>query len=122
MGSFEVNGRTYRTRELSMNYLCYMHDHGVADSEILSLSGLRLFVAYCGNINPEVAGNEISKHAENGGKEALQDLIKVYANCVNESGFFRIFLGTDEDEPETEEQNTQETPKATRKKSKPATE
>lgn len=123
MSKFMVNGNVYFSKDLDMNYLCMLKENNVVMDDIMDFTTLRCFLSYCSGMTLEQAGTEISKHVENnGGMDALKELYTVYGECVEESGFFRALLGIKEKEKPEEGQDSQEAPKATRKKSKVATE
>ena len=84
-----VNGREFRAKEVDFNFLCELSENGIDVSEVDKkiIPAVRVYVAYCMGTSLEVAGNEINLHIVNGG--ALEDLITVFAEKTENSGFFR---------------------------------
>lgn len=103
MRRFLVNGKTYKSKELDFNAMCDLEDMGVSMVDIKSknMSLIRAYLAFCGNISAEEAGNEIMLHLKNGGKfDEIMEELKV---AIEDSDFFR-FLKERAEEEDTENQ------------------
>lgn len=112
MDKFEVNGKEYRAVDLDFYFLAYLNKCGVQESNITSMAAIGCFLSYCSGMSEKEASDEISQHVINNKGEFPQDLINVYQKTLAESGFFRAILDrTNQTGQETEEENTEETPK-----------
>lgn len=90
MRRFLVNGKTYKSKELDFNAMCDLEDMGVSMVDIKSknMSLIRAYLAFCGNISAEEAGDEIILHLKNGGKfDEIMEELKV---AIENSDFFRF--------------------------------
>ena len=88
MRRFLVNGKTYKSKELDFNAMCDLEDMGVSMVDIKSknMSLIRAYLAFCGNISAEEAGDEIILHLKNGGKfDEIMEELKV---AIENSDFF----------------------------------
>lgn len=87
--TFTINGKTYKAKELTYNFMCEMEEHGVQiydiDKKPMSLG--REYFALCAGVDSETAGAEIEQHIIGGGD--LSGLYEALAESVNESGFFK---------------------------------
>lgn len=90
MKNFIINEKNYVAKTFDFNLVCDLEDRGVDITKALTGSVLPLCRAYlsvCGNISPEVAGNEIQAHIINGG--TIEDLAGIISDEVGKSDFFR---------------------------------
>jgi len=89
MRTFSVNNHLYQAREFTFNLLCDLEDQNLSLDEIdrKPMSLVRVYLAFCGNISKEKAGEEIEKHVENGG--SFNDVIEAMSEQMQNSGFFR---------------------------------
>lgn len=106
MNTFKVNGKTYKQKELDFNAMCDLEQMGgsVIELKSKSMSFMRAYLAFCGNMSEEEAGNEIMAHLQNGGK--FDEISKALNDAVKDSGFFRALkegAETENAESETEE-------------------
>ena len=102
MRTFQINNKLYKAKEFDFNFLCELEEQGLSLEEIEKkpFSLIRTYLAFCGNLNKELAGKEIEKHVENGGK--LNDVTDVLSAMMEDSGFFRSLNSqTEESEEET---------------------
>lgn len=98
MRRFLVNGKTYKSKELDFNAMCDLEDMGASMVDIKSknMSLIRAYLAFCGNISAEEAGNEIMLHLKNGGKfDEIMEELKV---AIENSDFFRFLKERSEEE------------------------
>lgn len=98
--TFTINGKEYKAKTLTYNFLCDMEDNGIPVEEIdrkpMKLG--RMYLAFCGNMRPENAGNEIEAHITSGGD--MSELFNAMTEAINSSGFFRAMANQpDQEEP-----------------------
>ena len=93
MKEFTINGTAYKAKEISFNFMCFLEDKDIALEQIDSkpMKFGREYLAFCGNMTSEEAGEEIDKHVINGGD--LGDLYAAMADAMEASGFFRAISG-----------------------------
>lgn len=98
MRRFLVNGKTYKSKELDFNAMCDLEDMGVSMVDIKSknMSLIRAYLAFCGNISAEEAGNEIMLHLKNGGK--FDEIMEWLKEAIENSDFFRFLKERAEEE------------------------
>jgi hypothetical protein len=99
--TFTINGKEYTAKPLTYNFLCDMEDNGISIDEVdkkpMKLG--RMYLAFCGNMRPEAAGEEIEAHVIAGGN--LNGFFDAMTTAINTCGFFRAMAN----------QPDQETPK-----------
>lgn len=115
MKTFEINGVVYTGKELTFNAMCFFEDHGVSfdDIDTKRLKFTREYLAFCGNISPDKAGNEIEQHLIKGGD--LDGLFESLNESVETSGFFRAMAGIEPEEQTVEEPTPKKSTAAKRK-------
>lgn len=98
MNTFVINNRLYKAKAFGFNCVCALEDYNVslADVQNKSMSLMRGYLAYCGNMSPESAGEEIEAHIANKGK--LDDIMTVLQKEIEESDFFRNLTQNEEEE------------------------
>lgn len=101
METFTINGRNIRARELDFNFLCLLGENDIDLNDLgkKALPALRQYVAFCMNVDADIAGAEINNHIINGG--SLEELVNVFKTKVEDSDFFRA-LGQKAQETATE--------------------
>lgn len=103
MNTFKVNGKTYKQKELDFNAMCDLEQMGGSVTELKSksMSFMRAYLAFCGNMSEEEAGNEIMAHLKNGGE--FDEISKALNEAVKDSGFFRALKeGAESEDAESE--------------------
>lgn len=111
--TFKINGNVYPVREMDFNFICFLGDEGIDMSELgtKKLKAMRAYLAFCGDITPMEAGNEINEHFINGGD--ITELSEAFETAGEESRFFTAIL---KEEPEKKpEEKPEEKPKRTKK-------
>ena len=105
-----LNGKVYQAKEIDFNYICMLEVEGIEFSRIGTgfFNMLKVYVAYCMDVEPEYAGEEINKHVMNGGK--LTEITNTLSEKLETSDFFRAIS------EKTDSTETSETPKKTRTK------
>lgn len=98
MRRFTVNGKSYKSKELDFNAMCDLEDMGVSmvDIKSKSMSLIRAYLAFCGNISAEEAGNEVMLHLKNGGK--FDEIMEELKSAIENSDFFQILKERAEEE------------------------
>ena len=98
MRRFLVNGKTYKSKELDFNAMCDLEDMGASMVDIKSknMSLIRAYLAICGNISAEEAGDEIMLHLKNGGK--FDEIMEELKAAIEDSDFFRFLKERAEEE------------------------
>lgn len=116
MKKFTINSKTYyMQKELDFEYLVALDKKGISVQNMAGVAAINCFLAYVGKMEEEQAAKEISQHIINGGK--LDDIVNVYVEALNESGFFRTLMEQTEKGPKEVEQTEEEvTPKKKRVK------
>lgn len=84
-----INGRSYKAKELDFNFMAELGMYGIGIEEVgkKMIPALRIYVAWCMGVDVDVAGAEISKHIENGGK--FEDITDVFSDKAESSDFFQ---------------------------------
>lgn len=116
--TFTINNKTYKAKDVTFNFMCLLEDRGLPIDQIDNkpMKVGREYLAYCGGMSSEEAGDEIEKHIISGGN--LSGLYDAFTNAISESDFFQA-LGKAQNTP-TEEETAEETvvtPKKSRKNS-----
>lgn len=95
--SFSVNGKKYTAKPITFNAICDFEDKGFSIEQLFDkrMSGLRVYLAYCGDMDVETAGAELEAHFMNG--KNITDLSDALSEAVLESGFFRAFTAATEE-------------------------
>lgn len=109
MRKFTVNGKSYKSKELDFNAMCDLEDMGVSlvDIKSKSMSLIRAYLAFCGNMSAEEAGNEVMNHLKNGGK--FDEIMEELKDAIENSDFFQILKERAEEEnAEDQEQESEE--------------
>lgn len=108
--TFKVNGKSYKSKELDFNAMCDLEDMGVSmvDIKSKSLSLIRAYLSFCGNMSVEEAGNEVMLHLQNGGK--FDEIMEELKTAIENSDFFRILK--ERAEEEDAENQTEESQKS----------
>lgn len=109
MENIKINNRVYKAREIDFNFICELGENGIDISDMGQkiLPTIRVYLAYCMGVSPEIAGDEMNAHMINGG--SLTEIVEVFNEKVETSGFFLAINKTTVPE---------ETPKKTTKKTK----
>ena len=116
MPTVKINSKTYPVPELTFRHSKMMEQMGLPLEGLLSkrylFSAVSAFTAIVAQCEPEQADYLLEQHIMGGG--TLEDIYKVYAEAVQESGFFKKLLGLEKTEgkakttkkstPRTEEQ------------------
>jgi len=97
--NFTINGKKYTAKPITFNALCDFEDMGFNIEELFDkkMKGMRVYLAYCGDMDIEAAGAELEAHLMSG--KNITDLSDALVEAVQESGFFHAFTA------ETEESN-----------------
>lgn len=109
MKRFLLNGKKYKSKELDFNAMCDLEDMGVSMVDIKSknMSLIRAYLAFCGNISAEEAGNEIMLHLKNGGK--FDEIMEGLKEAIENSDFFRFLKErAEEEDSESETEKSEE--------------
>ena len=89
MSTFEINGKKYQMKPFTYNFVCDLEDVGITLEEIdkrpMKLG--REYLAFCGGVSSEFAGEEIERHIINGGDISV--LYDALSTAINESDFFQ---------------------------------
>lgn len=98
MRRFTVNGKHYKSKELDFNAMCDLEDMGVSmvDIKSKSLSLIRAYLSFCGNMSVEEAGNEVMLHLQNGGK--FDEIMEELKAAIENSDFFLLIKKRAEEE------------------------
>lgn len=101
--SFSVNGKKYTAKPITFNAICDFEDKGFSIEQLFDkrMSGLRVYLAYCGDMDVETAGAELEAHFMNG--KNITDLSDALSEAVLESGFFRAFTAATEESNQASE-------------------
>lgn len=101
-----INNRVYKAKEIDFNFLCLLGENGIDVSDIDKkiLPVIRLYVAHCMGVSPDVAGNEINLHCINGGQ--ISDIMDVFTEKADDSDFFRALGENKTEQKETPKRNT----------------
>lgn len=108
MERITINGHSYPAKELDFNFLCELDEAGIQVTDIGNkiMSVIRVYAAFCMGTSHEIAGNEINQHVINGGE--LKDVIDVFGEKAENSGFFRA-INNKTAQTKTTEGNTKKT-------------
>ena len=68
----------------------------MVDIKSKNMSLIRAYLAFCGNISAEEAGNEIMLHLKNGGK--FDEIMEELKAAIEDSDFFRFLKKRAEEE------------------------
>lgn len=84
-----VNGRTVKAKELDYNFMAELGMRGIAieDMDKKMTAVLRLYVAFCFDVDDEESGNMITQHIINGGD--FTDITDVFSMKAENSDFFQ---------------------------------
>lgn len=106
--TFRVNGKTYFKREITFNAICDLDKMGISISNLKDtpFAAARAYLAICGNLNEDVAGDEIQEHVMGGGDISV--ILNAFAESLSESGFFRGI----EKKPKETKNRAEENPEA----------
>lgn len=113
MRVFKVNGKSYKSKELDFNAMCDLEDMGVSmvDIKSKSLSLIRAYLSFCGNMSVEEAGKEVMLHLQNGGK--FDEIMEELKTAIEDSDFFRILKErAEEEDAESETAESEEREKS----------
>ena len=115
MEKLTVNGKVYPVKELTWKFLVILDKEGIDVERVSGVAALNMFVAYCGDMTPQEAEEEINAHVLNGGN--LNELVDTYNKALTDSGFFRRVLGLSANkEEEVEEKATESKKESTKAK------
>lgn len=109
--NFVINGKTYAAKPITFNAICDLEDMGMPLEEIFDkkMKGIRVYLAYCGDMDVEAAGAEIEAHFMSG--KNIADISNAMIEAVTESGFFHAFTAETEEEAQADEtEKAKETP------------
>lgn len=109
MRVFKVNGKSYKSKDLDFNAMCDLEEMGVSiiDIKSKSLSLIRAYLSFCGNMSVEEAGNEVMLHLKNGGK--FDEIMEELKTAIENSDFFQILKKrAEEEDAEDQEQDGKE--------------
>lgn len=100
---FKVNGRTYTAREIDFNAVCEFDKAGISIAKLKDtpFAAARAYLAICGDMEEDAAGNEIQAHVMDGGN--VSQILNALSSALRDSGFFRKAAETSEEEPSEEE-------------------
>lgn len=92
MRTFVVNGKEYNAKPFDFNLICDLEDRGIALATMVIKPNvaMRVYLAMCGKMSLEKAGEEITQHISSG--ELLDGLSDVMAAEIDESDFFQKVL------------------------------
>lgn len=113
MRKFTVNGKEYTAVE-QLDYLFMIHldDSGANADNILGVSAINAFFTFCSGLSKKKAADEITAHVINNNGQFPEELLNVYKELIEESGFFRALSGDGQQSEEaTETTEPTETPK-----------
>lgn len=115
MSKFTLNGKTYFAKKFTFNMICDMDEMGIDVDRAMQrpLILARVYIAICGGITLEEAGNEIEKHMISGG--TMDEIGEVIKKEVVESDFFRSMYGLEKETQETQEEQGKTPKKSTKK-------
>lgn len=110
MNTFVINGKTYKAKDITFNFMCFLEEKDLPIEQIESkpMKFGREYLAYCGGLTSEQAGMEIDEHVINGGE--LSVLYDAMGEALDNSGFFRAMANPGKKAPEEQK------PKRTTKK------
>lgn len=96
--TFEINGKKYTAKPITFNAICEFEDMGFDIEQLFEkkLKGMRVYLAYCGDMDVDTAGTEIEAHLMN--RKNINELSEALVEAVQESGFFRAFTADQEEE------------------------
>lgn len=94
--TFTVNGVTYTAVDFTFNTICELEDMGVSLQDFASkpMSMVRSYLAISAKKDLDFAGEQIEQHIVAGG--TFEDVIKIIAEKMDESGFFQALNKTTE--------------------------
>lgn len=109
--TFTINGKKYESAKYSFNTHCRFEELGANALELQRKPTIvcRAYLAICGDMSLEEAGEEIEQHFINGGD--LSEMIIAFAKELNESGFFMAMIERAK-EPEEKKKPTKTTRKS----------
>lgn len=84
-----INGKAYKTKEIDFNFVCELGLHGVDLTKLdqkTMWAASRQYIAYCMNVDDEIAGREIEEEIIGGGD--ITDIINLFGEKLEESRFF----------------------------------
>ena len=94
MKEIVINGKAYKSAEITFNALCAFEDLGLSLDSPKQLSLVRAWIALTAGITLEEAGKLIEEHLANGGD--FEPILEAFSEEVDASGFFRsLFKGTE---------------------------
>ena len=101
MKTFTVNGVSYTAVDFTFNTICELEDMGVSLQDFASkpMSMIRSYLALCSKKSLDFAGEQVEEHIVSGGD--FDDMIKIIAEKMDESGFFQALNKTTETNPTT---------------------
>lgn len=97
---FTLNGKVYQAKEIDFNYICMLEVEGIEFKKMGKgfMNMLKVYVAYCMDVDTEVAGEEINQHIINGGN--FTEITEVLSEKMETSGFF-LAMGETKDTQKT---------------------
>lgn len=99
--TFTINGKKYACKPVTFNAICDFEDMGMPIEEMFEkkMKGIRVYLAYCGNMDVDTAGAEIEAHMMGGNN--IADLSNAMIEAITESGFFHALQTAEEEEEAT---------------------
>lgn len=100
MNTFVINGKTYKAKEITFNFMCFLEekDLPIEQIETKPMKFGREYLAYCGGMTSEQAGMEIDAHVVSGGE--LSVLYDAMGEALENSDFFRAMANPGKKAPE----------------------
>lgn len=107
--TFVVNNKRYTAKVFDYDMQCMLEENGITLGNLSKKpqNAMRVFLAYCGEIDLSEAGVELTQHIINGG--TLDGLAEAFKFALDESDFFRALKARAE---EIAAENQEETPEA----------
>lgn len=98
MTTFTINGKKYTAKLVDYNFVCNLEEAGIDIAKFTAKPAklIREYLAFCGGLESEEAGEEINQHIISGG-----DMSEAYSAlnwALEESDFFRALVKTEEPE------------------------
>lgn len=110
MATVKINNKTYQVPELTFRHSRMFEQMGLPltglNSPSYFFTAVAAFIAVCVNCPVEQAEYLAEQHVMGGGD--LQDIYTAYANAIGDSGFFKKLLQESEETPKTTKKSAQQ--------------
>ena len=108
MKTFEINKKKYSAKAFTFNMVCELEEMGISlqDASKKPMRTARAYFAICSGLDDETAGQEMEQHIINGG--TFDEIIKIMADEMENSDFFRSLNKTAETENGTDKKKSEE--------------